>query len=268
MEPNVWEKIIKDITDSDTKALMMDHEGESLLNPNLITMVNDARHAGVLDIWLHTNGNLLTPKRAHELIEAGLTKLNVSIDATTEETYSKVRPGGNLSKVESNLRSFLDIRKTLGREDIRVRVSFVYHHRNAHEKDEFIRRWKDHVNVVAIQSMIDMDCFNDPASFLKQITISNEQIDYMNSFVCDNIWTTPIIDTDGNLIACGMPVRKETASDLIIGNIMDSTLANLWNSDRHNNLRKSHLNHKLTNPTCKACVLSLANSSYVQSNLD
>jgi len=267
MDQRVWKKLVEDIKGGDTKALMMDHEGESLLNPRLCSMISEAREAGVVDVWLHTNGNLLSEQRGRDLIESGLTRLNVSIDATTEETYSKVRPGGTLEKVESNLREFLNLRNKMNRRDIRVRVSFVYHDRNAHEREAFIQRWKDDVNVVAIQSMIDLDCFNDPARFLSDRALTESQKEYLRSFTCEQIWTVPILDTDGNLIACGMPVRQETADDLIIGNIMDSSLAELWNSDKLDRLRKKHKNHVLDNPTCKACAVSLANSSYVQASL-
>ena len=50
----------------------------------------------------------------------------------------------------------------LNRPDIRVRVSFVHCQTNSHERDEFIHKWKEKVNVVAIQSMIDMSVFENP----------------------------------------------------------------------------------------------------------
>ena len=39
---------------------------------------------GVLDIYLSTNGSLLTPKISKELIHSGLTRLQISIDAFTK----------------------------------------------------------------------------------------------------------------------------------------------------------------------------------------
>ena len=115
LDRNVWEKLLSDLVDSDTKSLMMDHEGESLLNPNLCTMIEEARAAGIIDVWLHSNANLLTSDMSKNLISAGVTKLNISIDAVSEETYSKVRPGGNLKQVEDNLLEFIKLRNSLGR---------------------------------------------------------------------------------------------------------------------------------------------------------
>jgi cyclic pyranopterin phosphate synthase len=56
--------------------------------------VAEAREAGILDISLITNGSLLTPARAKALMEAGLTRLMVSVDAAPPKTKARGRPGG------------------------------------------------------------------------------------------------------------------------------------------------------------------------------
>ena len=268
MNVDVWNAIVEQIKDSDTKAMMMDHEGEALLNPRLITMISEARDAGIIDIWLHSNANLLTPKRSKELIEAGVDKLNISIDAVTEETYNKVRPGGKLKIVEDNLRNFLEIKKEMNRPDIRVRVSFVYCDVNAHERDAFIQKSKNHVNVVAVQSMIEMSVFENPLKFLHQRDPSLSDQNYLNNFTCDNVWTVPVIDTDGYLAACGMPIRPSTRDDLVIGNILETPLSELWHSEKLNNLRESHKKHDFEcQSTCEACALNLKSTQEIQAAL-
>jgi len=268
MDRNVWETFCSQIKGSTTKSLMMDHEGESLLNPRLPDMISEARSAGVVDIWLHTNANLLTKRKSEELIESGLTKLNVSIDATTEQTYSKVRPGGNFARVEENLLNFIDLKRRLDRRDIRVRASFVYNEQNKNERSSFIQRWKDHVNLVAIQSMIDMSSFADPASFLSQRPDKHGDAKILNSFTCSHLWSTPILDTNGNIAACGMPIRTSTTNDLIIGNILEERLSDLWNSDKIIKLRESHKSSTISCETCQACALSLASASNAQEGFD
>ena len=268
MNLDVWDAIVEQIKNSDTKAMMMDHEGEALLNPRLMSMISEARDAGVIDIWLHSNANLLTPKKSKELIEAGIDKLNISIDAVTEETYSKVRPGGKLYRVEENLRNFLEIKKEMNRPDIRVRVSFVYCEMNAHERDEFIEKWREHVNVVAVQSMIDMSVFENPIKYLHQKEPLISDKNYLGNFTCDNVWTVPVIDTDGFLAACGMPIRPSTRDDLVIGNILETPLNELWHSDKLNELRKSHKRHDFEcQKTCEACALNLKSTQEIQAAL-
>lgn len=63
--------------------------GEPLLRKDLPTLITRlAAVPGIRDIAMTTNGSLLTPKRAHELREAGLTRVTVSLDALDDETFS------------------------------------------------------------------------------------------------------------------------------------------------------------------------------------
>ena len=54
---------------------------------------------------------LLTNKMSDELINSGLTEIQISIDAVSEDTYQKVRPGGKLKTVISNLENFIQLKK-------------------------------------------------------------------------------------------------------------------------------------------------------------
>ena len=61
MTPSLWQKILDESREKGLKAILMDHEGESLMNPMFFQMVEEAKEAGIIDIWLHTNAKLLTP---------------------------------------------------------------------------------------------------------------------------------------------------------------------------------------------------------------
>ena len=110
MSADLWRKILDESRENGLKAILMDHEGESLMNPRFFQMVEEAKEAGIIDIWLHTNANLLTPEVSERLIDSGITKINFSIDATTEETYDKLRVGGDFKKVIKNVKDFLKIK--------------------------------------------------------------------------------------------------------------------------------------------------------------
>ena len=56
-------------------------------------------------------------------MKAGLTSIDISIDAANPDTYLAIR-GANLSRVESNVINFLAIRDKLN-VSCEVRVSFV-----------------------------------------------------------------------------------------------------------------------------------------------
>ena len=64
--------------------------GEPTLNPHLISFVDHAAGLGIKPMVV-TNGGLLTPSKIHELADAGLSSLIISVDAATEEIHEKNR---------------------------------------------------------------------------------------------------------------------------------------------------------------------------------
>ena len=73
--------------------------GEPLLRPDLSKLVNMiARIEGIDDLSLTSNGILLG-KYAAELKEAGLKRVNVSLDTLKADRFRQISGGGKLSKV-------------------------------------------------------------------------------------------------------------------------------------------------------------------------
>ncbi len=62
---------------------------------------------GIADIALTTNA-LLLPRLAGELREAGLRRVNISIDSLRPERYAAITRGGKLSDALAGLRAALD----------------------------------------------------------------------------------------------------------------------------------------------------------------
>jgi|GEM_PF-1737274 len=80
--------------------------GEPLLHRNIVEVINIAgRHAR--NVEMVTNGSLLTDERVGQLGESALTKLNVSIDGTDEETFQKIR-GWSLQDIKENILRFIE----------------------------------------------------------------------------------------------------------------------------------------------------------------
>jgi MoaA/NifB/PqqE/SkfB family radical SAM enzyme len=99
----VYERALAEAQDHGLRALRLGVTGEPLLRPDIVDMVRLAKKAGILDVMLITNGTLLTPDTGRALIDVGLTRLMVSLDAATAQTYEKIRPGGRFDQVVRNL---------------------------------------------------------------------------------------------------------------------------------------------------------------------
>lgn len=129
--------------------------GEMLLHPDALGILRAAGRRGFLDTMCFTNGLLLDEAAVDALFEAEVTRLFVSIDAATAETYARVR-GSDFGRVTRNVLAFLDRRAHAGRTLPILRVSFVRHNLNAHEADDFVRFWRPLAEDVDLQDLFDM----------------------------------------------------------------------------------------------------------------
>ncbi|PLX94180.1 MAG: GTP 3',8-cyclase MoaA [Desulfuromonas sp.] len=70
--------------------------GEPLVRPGVIALLNDLRALdGLKHLVLTTNGVLLT-RHADELVSAGLSRINVSIDSLRQNRFYEITRGGSL----------------------------------------------------------------------------------------------------------------------------------------------------------------------------
>ncbi|WP_209795830.1 GTP 3',8-cyclase MoaA [Clostridium moniliforme] len=82
--------------------------GEPLVRDKIVNLIKDINSIdGIEDIAITTNGILLDDK-VNELVEAGLKKVNISLDTLKSDRYFKITRGGDLSKVTSAINKCLD----------------------------------------------------------------------------------------------------------------------------------------------------------------
>jgi MoaA/NifB/PqqE/SkfB family radical SAM enzyme len=107
--------------------------GEPLLRRNLAELIRRAR-AGKARTYVVTNGVLLTPTCAQELIEAGLNGFGVSLDAATSSAYRRVRDSDLFPVVVGHLSSLAMTRRMLP-ENLRPTVSIGFVMSRANKED-------------------------------------------------------------------------------------------------------------------------------------
>ena len=258
MKKEIWDAIIKESKENKLPSMQMDHEGESMMNPNFFDMLNDATNAKIFDTWLHTNGMMLSEKNSIKLIKNGLKKLNISIDAFKEKTYKKLRIGGKFEQVKNNVLNFLKIKEQLNASYLRVRVSFVEQEENFDEKRDFFNYWstKKGLNTITFQRCMNLLSFDkkNPDSILSEEEIEKK---YKNQkpFYCHAPWETPTIEENGRITPCLKPVR-EHSKDFYIGDLSKGdTIKKAWNSEKMKKLREIHSKGEWYKvDMCRTCV--------------
>ena len=246
-----YKKLIDDAVSMGTKSIRLCYINEPLIRQDIDQFIRYAVDAGILDVLITTNGTLLTKEMSRKLIDAGLTKINVSLDAITEETYDKIRVGGNLNITRKNIHDFLDIRKKMGKKLPKMRLTFVATKINYQEYDSFVEYWKDKVDSLGIQHLqnpFGEGKFHDEQRgdtiILKKSTIPEK-------FHCSEPYKRLTLRSNGDTLPC----CSFYAVDLVIGNWKENSLKEIWNSEQMKNIRQIHKNGEyFKNEVCKNCV--------------
>lgn len=83
--------------------------GEPLVRGDILPLVRRlGQIPGIEDMSLTTNATLLKPI-ARELFDAGIHRINISLDTLDEEKYSRITRGGHLSDALDGIRAAIDV---------------------------------------------------------------------------------------------------------------------------------------------------------------
>lgn len=88
--------------------------------------------------FIVTNGTLLTPEVADQLLSSGLDALHISCNGFGREDFESVNKGKSWDRFQANLEHFLD--RDLSRTA--VMLSFVRHNLHRRKLDEAVRFWR------------------------------------------------------------------------------------------------------------------------------
>jgi radical SAM protein with 4Fe4S-binding SPASM domain len=228
--------------------------GEPLLNKELIKWVQYASSKGVKP-FLITNTTLLAPDISDALLDNGLYAMYFSIDAATEATYNKIRPGANYSDVIRNAQYFLD--KNSKTRNIFTFIKTVNMPENQHEQADIVKNWVDQVDYVVIQNqMIPPLPENNSKDYKEGYKAWNAPVTFENlkhkRYPCHLLWNNMTITTSGNVANCST-FFEEKESDRL-ANIKDYSLLDIWRSDELNKRRRLALKRQFDEiPLCKIC---------------
>lgn len=249
---SVLDKIFDDFKKNELSALMLT-ASEPLLYKNIGHVLKRAEEAKIMDIFIFTNGSLLDRKKSEMIINSCVTRLFVSIDAATEETYDKVRiPVGKnrlqsnrLELLEKKIKDFIKLRNELGKKLPLTRVSFVALKENQHEIEKFKEKWEGIVDSVEIQRETSINLYKDIETLEKDKSYIPKNIDYN----CNKPWGDMAIYSDGRVGPCCNLVGRMSP----IGNVNEKTVFEIWNGETMSKLREGFKNNS-PNDICKICI--------------
>ena len=251
MDFNLYKKIIDDICEFEKpiKVLRLYKDGEPLINPKFTDMIRYAKEKKCAErIDTTTNVSLLTPQKSIEMIEAGLDRINISVEGVRKEQYLE------FSKYP------IDFNKLVGN------IGFLYKNRknceiiikingdilSEEDKKRFYEIFGDIADGVYIEHI--MSCW--PEFGLKQrgVEINQEFGIYGQKIkevqVCPYVFYSFSINSDGSASACFLDWSRK----LIVGDAKKESVKDIWKGEKLFNLQKMFLEKKRKeHSVCKDC---------------
>lgn len=238
--------------ESKLKNIVFALNGEPLMHKQLPEMVNYIKEKDVSEkVTIFTNAILLSPELSESLINAGLDILRVSIQGVSDERYLE------LCGVKTSYKNIVD------------HVSYFYNYRNKVKSNCHI-----FVKIVDQSFKIPADrekFYNDFGNICDQISVETIvpmrlEVDYHEkeiskhcnllkqivekSDVCAQPFYAMYVKSNGNVVPCCIT----DANHLVLGNIAQSGLRDIWNSEKMNSFRQQQLLKKrYDNPMCQYC---------------
>jgi len=228
MTLDIFHKIINDLSEFDNslKVLRLYKDGEPLINRNLHKMIKYAKDSGKVDyVDTTTNGLLINDNKMKPIIDAGINKINISVNGLSDEQLSKFSGVNiNFDKYVSNITSLYDMR-----ENCEIFIKTTGDYLLDYEKDLFYEIFGDICDRIYIENM--SPCWNGFDVEKKTKVVIGSKGIYNNKLsdvkVCPYIFYQFSINSDGTSSLCFLDWKHEQ----LIGDVKKQSLKEIWNSD-------------------------------------
>ena len=266
MSLSVFERALEQVQKT-AHTMQFYFQGEPLLNRQLPEMITRAHQAGLYTI-VSTNAQALTSLTAQRLVKSGLSRIIVSIDGFSEESYAAYRVGGSLHRALEGLQ-FLHEAKEQCRSSIRIELQVLRLKTNEHEWSWIKKNYKKLGATHLVFKTAQLYNFKhghplmptderysrykkiaDGTYVHKSSPLHSTPYTIHRAFgaLCLRLWSGCVITTSGDILPCCYDKEHRHA----LGNITTHSLSEIFHSSKANNLRKHILKGNLPE-MCKNC---------------
>lgn len=247
-----FKEIILEGVPKGLRAVNLNFLNEPLMRKDIPQFVRFAHENGVVDISFNSNASFLSGKMQDELLDSGMTRLQLSIDAFSAETYEKVRTGGDYQQVMDNILEFLEKKAARKVGTMLVAVTFIRMAVNEHELVPFVNFWKEKVDYIILREYVNpYSQFYENTDRRKDLTAPQRHI--IKDFRCNKPWQRMAIRADGTILPC----CTTFGVSIPMGNVFKESLESVWTSPPMEELRQIHKNGEYQkNSICRECAIS------------
>jgi len=237
MPMDLFRKITDDLKQFNHKMrkVKIGLHGEPTLHPELPDMIRYMKTQDVTEIIeLFTNGSLLTPKLNKAMIDAGLSRINISVEGLTDEKYKEVTGAKvNMQSFVENIRNLYD-----NRHDCKIYIKIVDINFTQADKDKFFATFGDICDEIFVEHVVPQ--WAEVNKFaLDTIGMYGQEVKKYKE-VCPFPFMYLHFNFDGTTSPCTLDWGKE----VLIGDVSKETALEIWQGKRLNDLQVAMLEKK------------------------
>ena len=252
------------------KVLKLSLYGEPLINTDFCRMLSLARDSEISErIETTSNVSLLTPEISEGLVYGGLDYIRVSVYSAIQAKHESITSSKiDISKIKNNLETLQNIKKQ--RNSITPFVAVKMLDTYGEENKVFLEMYKDVADEIYIEK---------PHNW-----IATKEKEFISSLYGKNNINvmTDLDNQNNNCIACGpsfytfsvrnngdaAPCCVDWSGGTNVGNILNSSMKDIWQGDSMKKFWKMQLSGKnFNNPSCRNCNV-YKSSYYAKDNVD
>ncbi len=253
MTPAIFKVLLEQLKEIDTlKDAVLYLGGEPLLNNHLPDFISQLHNeTSIIHTRFNTNGMLLKEEISRRLLDTDLGIIQVSIDGNSPEESEQIRIGSNYDTVKNNIYNFIKLAEGY---DTTINIANT---QIAKSEDELLKGKPE----------VPLFLINDFKAEMIEPNYAMKWPGQSDQSLIDNGFRSITIDAQKD--DCIHPLREMTLRSngdcvlccyditgmMVIDNIQNNTVSNIWNSAEYQKIRKAIMNRDINNlpNICKGC---------------
>lgn len=227
-----------------SKVIQLHGYGDPLLDSNMDKYISILTNAGFLT-YFSCNPTNINLERTYKMLDAGLSYIKYSIESVSDDENLKIR-----GKMRSFSQYYDDIIKVLnyveshGLSTTIVITMLDLNRENQQEEYDKLKAAFAGKNVYLYLKSEDCQWYRKEYHGTSSIHWAEP---------CKHPWMTMTIKSNGEATSC----MEDYNNDIILGNVNEQTLYEIWNGESYRNFRKEHLNPNMTLRCNAKCDMKL-----------
>lgn len=236
MSDEVVSAIVENVIKYNIAGVRFIRWGEPTLHPKYVEIMKKIKSAGA-KIHLNTNGSLITDEQISEMIDMNLDSIKFSFQGADEGTYNEMREGGDYYKLINTIKKFNEQRGDKAVPYIQITTTITG------ETIDQVNSFKNDVDGLC-------DYYNIGYTKLNHLNVDSMKIDdnekrkikelqlhekFHHTYlkICSDAFDVLSINWNGDVTLC----CSDYDNYMIVGNILDNDLKQIFNSKAADNYR-------------------------------